>query len=122
MEHEDMGNLTPRILRCINQLNSQMGAVGARSAMRRVHHNAESHRYRLFGALTGQDMVTKKDGESYGDGFPLTCFQPSPLDRAPSMAQYGAVCTIESLLEFRQYAQALKNAGFYVPKNWVWGG
>jgi hypothetical protein len=121
MEHEDMGNLTPRILRCINQLNSQMGAVGARSALRRVHHNAESHRYRLFGALTGQDMVTKKDGESYGDGFPLTCFQPAPVDRLPAMAQYGAVCTIENLLEFKQYAQALKNAGFYIPKNWVWG-
>jgi hypothetical protein len=121
MEHEDMGNLTPRILRCINGLNSQMGAVGAGSAMRRVHHNAESHRYRLFGALTGKDMVTKKDGESYGDGFPLTCFQPSPIDRAPTMSRYGAVCTIEDLLEFKEYALALKNAGFYVPKNWVWG-
>jgi hypothetical protein len=121
MEHGDMGNLTPRILRCINGLNSQMGAVGANAALRRVHHNAESHRYRLFGALTGQDMVTKKDGESFGDGFPLTCFQPSPLDRAPAMNRYGAVCTIEDLLEFKEYAQVLKSAGCYVPKNWVWG-
>ena len=88
--------------------------------MRRVHHNAESHRYRLFGALTGRDMVTKKDGESYGDGFPLTCFQPSPLDRAPEMSRYGSVCTIEDLLEFKEYAQALQKAGFYVPKNWIW--
>jgi hypothetical protein len=121
MEHEDMGNLTPRILRCINALNAQMGAVGDQAAMRRVHHNAESHRYRLFGALTGQDMVTKKDGDSHGDGFPLTCFQPSPVDRSPGMARYGAVCTLETLLEFKQYAQALKAAGFYIPKNWVWG-
>ena len=29
--------------------------------------------------------------------------------------------TIEDLLEFKEYALALKNAGFYVPKNWVWG-
>jgi hypothetical protein len=42
MEHGDMGNLTPRILRCINGLNSQMGAVGANAALRRVHHNAPS--------------------------------------------------------------------------------
>ena len=121
MEHEDMGNLTPRILRCINQLNAQMGAVGDNAAMRRVHHNAESHRHRLFGALTGQDMVTTKDGDSHGDGFPLTCFQPSPVDRSPTMARYGAVCTLENLLEFKQYAQALKAVGFYIPKNWIWG-
>jgi hypothetical protein len=24
-------------------------------------------------------------------------------------------------LEFKQYAQAVKAAGFYIPKNWVWG-
>ena len=78
-EHADMGNLTPRILRCINLLNALMGATGGGAALRRVHHNAESHRYRLFGALTAQDMVTMKDGEVYGDGFPLTVFQPQRL-------------------------------------------
>lgn len=117
LEHEDMGNLTPRILRCINELNVQMGATGAKAALRRVHHNAESHRYRLFGALTGQDMVTKKDGEQFGDGFPLTVFQPRTLN----VHGYERVCTLESLPEFKDYARALKDAGIYVPKNWIWG-
>jgi hypothetical protein len=66
-------------------------------------------------------MVTMKDGDSHGDGFPLTCFQPSPVDRSPTMTRYGAVCTLETLEEFKQYAQALKAVGFYIPKNWVWG-
>lgn len=121
-EHPDMGNLTPRILRCINLLNSMMGAAGDRSALRRVHHNAESHRFRLFGALTGEDMVTMKDGEAYGDGFPLTVFQPRSLTaKATPVADYGTVCTIESLTEFKAYAIRLAEAGYYVPKNWVWG-
>jgi hypothetical protein len=125
MEHGDMGNLTPRILRCINELNAQMGATGERAALRRVHHNAESHRFRNFGALTGQDMVTKKDGEAYGDGFPLTVFQPPNLYAGEGFglptARYGDVCTLESLLDFRDYATALKGAGYYVPRNWIWG-
>jgi hypothetical protein len=120
-EHEDMGNLTPRILRCINELNVQMGAVGSEAALRRVHHNAESHRFRLFGALTGKDMVTMKDGESYGDGFPLTVFQPSSLNGNSAVARYSSVCTLETLPEFKTYAAALKSAGYYVPKNWIWG-
>jgi hypothetical protein len=120
-EHADMGNLTPRILRCINELNVQMGATGANSAMRRVHHNAESHRSRHFGALTGTDLVTKKDGEQYGDGFPLTVFQPRANGKEFNTPGYYRVCTIETLIEFKKYAQALKNAGYYVPKNWVWG-
>src|SRR5262249_12722055 len=112
MEHGDMGNLTPRILRCINELNAQMGFVGTRAALRRVHHNAESHRFREFGALTGKDMVTKKDGEQYGDGFPLTVFQPESLSRVWSngksmaAAGYGDVCTIETLNEFKDYVAA----------------
>jgi hypothetical protein len=65
-EHGDMGNLTPRILRCINALNVAMGAVGENASRRRVHHNAESHRNRAFGALTREDMTTIKEGESYG--------------------------------------------------------
>ncbi|HEX5438522.1 MAG TPA: anthrax toxin-like adenylyl cyclase domain-containing protein, partial [Gemmatimonadaceae bacterium] len=47
-EHPDMGNLTPRILRCINTLNIEMGATGTHGALRRVHHNAESHRNAMF--------------------------------------------------------------------------
>ncbi|OJU03469.1 MAG: hypothetical protein BGN83_00145 [Rhizobium sp. 63-7] len=120
-EHGDMGNLTPRILRCINTLNGLMGATGERGALRRVHHNAESHRFRLFGALTATDMVTKKDGEEYGDGFPLTVFQPLALQKAGKPAsRYGDVCTLETLQEFQAYAMALAGSGYYVPKNWVW--
>jgi hypothetical protein len=89
--------------------------------MRRVHHNAESHRSRHFGALTGTDLVTKKDGEQYGDGFPLTVFQPRANGKEFNTPGYYRVCTIETLIEFKKYAQALKNAGYYVPKNWVWG-
>jgi hypothetical protein len=127
-EHGDMGNLTPRILRCINELNVAMGAVGVKSALRRVHHNAESHRNRAFGALTERDMLTRKDGDQYGDGFPLTVFQPSSLyrGRAPGglarpVARYGDVCTLETLAEFNTYANALKQSEYYVPRNWIWG-
>lgn len=127
-EHGDMGNLTPRILRCINALNSAMLGKNGNTALRRVHHNAESHRNRAFGALTERDMSTAKDGDQYGDGFPLTVFQPSTLysgkalnTRLNTVARYGDVCTLESLLEFRTYAKALKGSGYYVPKNWIWG-
>jgi hypothetical protein len=127
-EHGDMGNLTPRILRCINELNGEMGAVGETAALRRVHHNAESHRNRAFGALTENDMLTPKEGDQYADGFPLTVFQPSPLysgralgPRLRAVARYGDVCTLESLLEFKTYAQALKESDYFVPKNWIWG-
>jgi hypothetical protein len=120
-EHADMGNLTPRILRCINLLNALMGATGSGAALRRVHHNAESHRYRLFGALTAQDMVTMKDGEVYGDGFPLTVFQPRRLvDSRSVVAGYDTVCTLENLQEFQAYALLLAEAGYYVPRNWIW--
>ncbi|HEX5438300.1 MAG TPA: hypothetical protein VFW98_14185, partial [Gemmatimonadaceae bacterium] len=114
--------LTPRILRCINTLNIEMGATGTHGALRRVHHNAESHRNAMFGALTATDMVTIKAGEAYGDGFPFTVFQPAALCRGGvATARYGAVCTIETLQEFRQYAADLADAGYFVPKNWVWG-
>jgi hypothetical protein len=115
-EHPDMGNLTPRILRCINELNAAMGATGSESALRRIHHNAESHRNAMFGALTENDMVTMKDGEKYGDGFPLTGFQPSRI----ANRKFGDVCTVETLIEFREYAADLYRAGFYVPRNWIW--
>lgn len=114
-EHGDMGNLTPRILRCINMLNVHMGATGARSALRRVHHNAESHRNHIFGALTASQM-------GGGDGFPLTVFQPRALlTQGSPVRMYEDVCTLENMLEFRQYASLLDTAGYYVPKNWTWG-
>jgi hypothetical protein len=121
-EHPDMGNLTPRILRCINALNAEMGAVGSKAPFRRVHHNAESHRHRLFGALTREDMNTVKPGDTYADGFPLTVFQPASL-LAGSLptARYQAVCTLETYLDFRQYVERLYAAGFYVPQSWIWG-
>jgi len=121
IEHNDMGNLTPRILRCINALNAKMGAVGTKAAIRRVHHNAESHRFRAFGALSELDMNTRKDGELYGDGFPLTVFQPSCLTTGGlPTARFTSVCTLESLAEFKEYVQAVTAAGYYVPKNWIW--
>lgn len=127
-EHGDMGNLTPRILRCINALNVAMGAVGPKAALRRVHHNAESHRNRAFGALSARDMTTMKDGDQYGDGFPLTVFQPSTLysgralsSRWRSVARYGDVCTLETLAEFNAYTAALRQSDYYVPRNWIWG-
>jgi hypothetical protein len=127
-EHGDMGNLTPRILRCINELNIAMGAVGDKASRRRVHHNAESHRNRAFGALTKHDMETAKDGDQYGDGFPLTVFQPRTLYSGAALsgqfkttARYGDVSTLEDLEDFKSYAQALKASGYYVPKNWIWG-
>ena len=120
-EHGDMGNLTPRILRCINALNVAMGAVGSKAPLRRVHHNAESHRNRMFGAITGEEMMTIKPGEKFGDGFPFTVFQPSSVASNPNTQKYGDVCTLESLVDFKNYAQDLAKAGYFVPKNWVWG-
>ena len=120
-EHGDMGNLTPRILRCINTLNALMGATGERGALRRVHHNAESHRFRQFGALTAEDMVTMKDGEVFGDGFPLTVFHPRRLiTGGTAVAEYDTVCTLENLTEFQTYALRLADSGYYVPRNWIW--
>jgi hypothetical protein len=95
-----MGNLTPRILRCINMLNVQMGATGAKSALRRVHHNAESHRNHIFGALT----ATQMDG---GDGFPLTVFQPRAL-----LAPNSPVRVYEGRVHARDHdgVQAIRDA------------
>ena len=117
-EHADMGNLTPRLLRCINALNVAMGATGTNASRRRVHHNAESHRNYRFGAITGDEM------EKANEGFPLTVFQPMTLYGVRTAglptAPYGDICTIETFAEFKGYAAALHDAGFYVPKNWVW--
>ncbi|MGI4879203.1 MAG: anthrax toxin-like adenylyl cyclase domain-containing protein [Janthinobacterium lividum] len=113
-EHGDMGNITPRILRAINQLNIDMGAIGPNAALRRVHHNAESHRHATFGALVSRDMEK-------GDGFPLTAFHPPSAMGGPNgLARFGAVCTIERMAEFQVYAGAVHDAGFYVPKHWAW--
>jgi hypothetical protein len=115
-EHGDMGNLTPRILRCINALNRAMNPDNPGTAFRRVHHNAESHRHALFGALTKEDMENPKKK----DGFPMTGFHPRSLHQARGWA-YGDVATLENMDEFRAYANALHAAGFYVPRNWTWG-
>ena len=114
-EHGDMGNVTPRILRCINALNEEMGATGADAPFRRVHHNAESHRNQIFAALVEADM--KK-----GEGFPLTAFQPTRLISPSSpVKKYQDVATLETLGEFKAYALLLNEAGFFVPRNWTWG-
>ena len=110
-EHDDMGNITPRILRCINYLNAKMGQSGP---FRRVHHNAESHRNAIFGGITGEDM--KK-----GEAFPLTVFQPRSLLLGTGVSYYQAVFTLETLGEFKAYAKLLHSAGFYVPRSWTWG-
>ncbi|MGO8815638.1 MAG: anthrax toxin-like adenylyl cyclase domain-containing protein [Terriglobia bacterium] len=111
-EHGDMGNLTPRILRCINALNAAMGDPGP---LRRVHHNAESHRNHIFGALTALEMTR-------GDGLPLTVFQPRALLMGHSpTSRYQDVCTLETFQEFREYATLLNQAGYFVPRNWTWG-
>jgi hypothetical protein len=106
-EHPDMGNLTPRILRCINELNLAMGQTGP---FRRVHHNAESHRNVIFGGITGAEMAQ-------GDAFPLTVFHPEGL----RLQGYDPVHTLETLAEFKTYAALLHNAGYFVPRNWTWG-
>lgn len=117
-EHSDMGNLTPRLLRCITALNAAMGATGDKASRRRVHHNAESHRNYRFGAITGDEM------EGGNEGFPLTVFQPLALYAGKGAglptARYNDICTLETFAEFKDYAAALHTAGFYVPKNWVW--
>ena len=103
-EHADMGNLTPRILRAINTLNASMGQSGP---FRRVHHNAESHRNHMFGAITEAEMKS-------GDGVPLTVFLPDNVDK-------DNVVTLETVGDFKNYAAFLHEKGFFVPKNWVWG-
>ena len=117
-EHPDMGNLTPRLLRCIMALNKAMKATGKEAWRRRIHHNAESHRHYSFGAITGDEM------EEANEGFPLTVFQPKTLhaDTGSKLktAFYGEVCTLETFAEFKNYAAALQDVGFYVPKNWAW--
>ena len=119
-EHPDMGNITPRILRCIGRLNTAMGAVGSSAPFRRVHHNAESHRHHMFGALTRADMEAS-------EGFPLTVFQPASLlkpsaggKRQPT-SRYDAVATLKTIGEFKEYATLLNEAGYFVPRNWTWG-
>jgi hypothetical protein len=106
-EHSDMGNISARILRCINELNAAMGQTGP---FRRVHHNAESHRNVIFGGIQSRDM-------ELGEGFPITSFQPVQL----RLARYDTVTTLENMAEFRTYAGMLNAGGYYVQKNWAWG-
>jgi hypothetical protein len=115
LEHEDMGNLTPRILQCIMEMNEAMG-VGTMGLTRRVHHNAESHRFRQFAALNEEEL--KK-----GDGLPITVFQPARMSGKPALEAtgYDRIDTLETWDEFRAYAQKLSAVGYYVPRNWIWG-
>ena len=102
-EHGDMGNLTPRILRAINTLNFEMAAINGQSALRRVHHNAESHRNAAFGALTNSEMSNK------GDGFPLTAFHPAQALRpGSSLVRYDDTVTILTMGEFRDYCSDVR--------------
>ena len=110
-EHVDMGNITPRILRCINYLNAKMGQSGP---FRRVHHNAESHRNAIFGGMTENDMER-------GEAFPLTIFQPQSLLKDEDLAKYETVSTLVNIDQFRTYAKELHKGGYYLPRNWTWG-
>lgn len=115
-EHADMGNITPRILQCIMALNAEMGAVGQKSVLRRVHHNTESGRHTKFGALTGEQMEK-------GEGLPLTVFQPNQMGGKSALAAtgYDTIDTITSFAEFKLYVAKLSEVGFFVPKHWAWG-
>ncbi len=118
-EHADMGNVTPRVLQAIVELNVAMGAIGNKAPFRRVHHNAENLRNAAFGALSKGDMQdTSKGGGGYGDGFPLTVFLPP---RPSLRAKYGTVCTITDYGSLRECIYDLSDAGFYVPRNVAWG-
>lgn len=110
LEHKDMGNMTPRILACIMDLNNAMGAIGDKFVFRRVHHNAESDRAEIFGAV--------KRGEMEGDkpeALPITVFSPKPIGR------WDTIDLITTLPDLEQYFAAVFQAGWYVPKNRVWG-
>jgi hypothetical protein len=114
-EHRHMGNITPRILRCINALNEAMGAVNEKAVFRRLHHGAEADRNHLHGALTREDWEK-------GEGFPITVFQPPSLQAAGSPTHdYLDVSTLETFSELRTYVSHLHEAGYRVPKNWTWG-
>lgn len=118
-EHADMGNLTPRVLICIAALNQEMGAIGAASVGRRVHHNAENYRNAMFGAMTKSDMLdTSKGGGGHGDGFPLTAFLP-PNPKLDS--KYGTCCTLENYFDLQRFGEDVHRAGYFVPKNSAWG-
>lgn len=71
------------------------------------------------------NMVSMKDGDSHGDGFPLTVFQPASLysgaDISLPSAVHGDVSTLETIADFSQYIDILKRTGYYVPINWIWG-
>lgn len=108
-EHNDLGNVTARIVRCINELNNKMGQNGP---FRRVHHNAESHRSAIFGGITAADM-------GKGEAFPLTVFHPSQLKIGSPYND--SIITLLNLAEFRDYAVKLNEAGYFVPRSWVWG-
>lgn len=125
---EDMhlGNLTPRILRAMVEMNKAMANQGERREFRRVHHNAESHR--PFGAANQEQLRGYVDGRptgKYGDGFPLTVFQPNSPDirKSGRLAISGQcqVFTIDTLDELLCYYDVLNQEGWYIPRNQAWG-
>ena len=109
LEHQHMGNLTPRVLRCVNLMNRLMGcANGTPNAWcRRVHHNMESLRPSIFGAITGDEM------ENDNEGFPFTVFLP--------FVQTGIVLTLHDMREFRAFIEGAASNGYQVQKNGAWG-
>ena len=109
LEHQHMGNLTPRVLRCVNLMNRLMGcADGTPNAWcRRVHHNMESLRPSIFGAITGDEM------ENDNEGFPFTVFLP--------FVQTGIVLTLHDMREFRAFIEGAASNGYQVQKNGAWG-
>ncbi|MEE2902438.1 MAG: anthrax toxin-like adenylyl cyclase domain-containing protein [Myxococcota bacterium] len=121
-EDQHMGNITPRTLRCILALNKAMPHQGTKGQFRRVHHNIESHR--PYGAAGPEELLTQVD-QTYGDGFPITIFQPSTPDinDSPYINIRGneKVATLDNLEQLLIYYRAIFARGWYVPRNQAWG-
>ena len=115
LEHPHMGNLTPRVLRCVNLMNKLMGCANGMSEAwcRRVHHNMESLRPSLFGAITGDEMTNDNEG------FPFTVFLPK--GSAPTFIESGIVLTLHNMDEFKSFIASAGRAGYQFQKNGAWG-
>lgn len=107
LEHKDMGNMTPRTLMCINDLNIAMGAFGPSHVLRRVHHNTEADRP-VFFAETGKKM--REENAT----FPITVFQPR------AFGGYHEIHVIKEITGLQTYFNAVFAAGYFVPKNLNW--
>lgn len=121
-EDQHMGNITPRTLRCILALNKAMPNQGKKGQFRRVHHNIESHR--PYGAAGPEELKTQAD-QIYGDGFPITIFQPNTphINESPYINIRGneKVATLDNLEQLLKYYRAIFERGWYVPRNQAWG-